>query len=372
MPIKKTHYEILGVPRTATAAQIKRRYRQLVREHHPDVAQDKAAAKTTFIEITEAYQTLSNADRRLIYDASLDAEMFKIPPRRPPATPRPSAGRPTHQTSRSRTVKVEDLIKQAKTAFVQGQFRTAAWLCKQVQQTDARNVQAHIIMGDIHRIQRRPDEAIAMYSIAVQLDPRNADVQAKLNRLLKQTARGDFGERRAALKMGLNLMGWSMIAFLLMLLYMNPGEPIPWLKANVFFVDTWSTMLLAVLLIAGGLMGFILSVNETVAPLDDELVFQAVRSPGPHRVTYPIGLILILFNLLNFYLAVAIYAIMGLVQESASKSVIVAFIATFILTALAAIVYTPGGPQVLLFGGNVTFTAVLFGWAIGDMFRPGW
>ena len=123
-------------------------------------------------------------------------------------------------------------------AFIQAQFRTAAWFCKQVQQMDARNVKAHVILGDIYRIQRRPEEAISMYSIAAQLDPRDADIQAKLNRMLKHGGSGDIGERRAALKMGLNLMGWSMIAFLLLLLYMNPGEPIPWLRMNVSFVST--------------------------------------------------------------------------------------------------------------------------------------
>jgi tetratricopeptide (TPR) repeat protein len=366
MPIKKTYYEILGVPRTATEAQIKRKYRQLVRTYHPDVAEDKAAAKAAFIEISEAYKALSNPDRRLIYDASLDAEMFKVPPRRPAPSSRPSTSRPRYQPSQNR-VQVEELLRQAKTAFTHGQFRTAAWTCNQIQQLDARNVQAHVILGDIYRIQRRAEEAIAMYSIAVQLDPRNPEIQARLNRLVKQS---QVGERRAALKMGLNLMGWSVMALVLMMLYMNPGEPIPWLRMNIALLDTWSTMLLAVLLIAGGLMGFILSVNETLDPLDDELVFQTVRSPN--KVRYPIGLILIVFNLFNFYLAAAIYAIMGLVQENASKSVITALIATFILTALAAIVYTPGGTQVLLFGGNVTFIAVLFGWAFGDMFRPGW
>ena len=199
MTIKKTHYEILDVPRTATAAQIKRRYRQLVRQHHPDVAQDKAAAKATFIRITEAYQALSNQDRRLIYDASLDADMFKVPPRRPSTSSRPSASRPTQQ-ARSRAVHVDELIHQAQAAFIQGQFRTASWICKQVQQMDARNVQAYVILGDIYRIQRRPEEAIAMYSIAAQLDPRNADVRAKLERMLKRPQSGYLGERRAALR----------------------------------------------------------------------------------------------------------------------------------------------------------------------------
>ena len=81
-------------------------------------------------------------------------------------------------------------------------------------------------------------------------------------------------------------------------------------------------------------------------------------------------MILLVFNLFNFYLAVGIYSVIGLIQESMSKSVLGAFAAVFMLVLLASIVYGADRSQVLLFGGNVVFPAVLFGWAIGDMFRP--
>ncbi len=170
----------------------------------------------------------------------------------------------------------------------------------------------------------------------------------------------------------MNLMGGSMAAFLLMLLYMSPGQPIYWLQQHLPFVGTWSIMLFAVLSIVGVLAGFLLSVNGTVELLDDALVFQAVRSPGPRTMSYPIGLILIIFNFFSFYLAVGIYVLIGVVQESVSKSVIKAFVATFVVILLASVIYLPGQSQVLLFGGNVVFPALLFGWAVGDMFRTGW
>ncbi len=64
--------------------------------------------------------------------------------------------------------------------------------------------------------------------------------------------------------------------------------------------------------------------------------------------------------------------LIGVVQESVSKSVIKAFVATFVVILLASVIYLPGQSQVLLFGGNVVFPALLFGWAVGDMFRTGW
>jgi molecular chaperone DnaJ len=61
-------YEVLGVPRTASSEDIKRAYRRLAREHHPDVNQGNPEAERRFKEINLAYQTLSDPARRRQYD----------------------------------------------------------------------------------------------------------------------------------------------------------------------------------------------------------------------------------------------------------------------------------------------------------------
>ena len=382
MPIKKNYYEILGVSRTATTEQIKRRYRLLVRKYHPDVAQDKAAAQAAFLQITEAYQTLTNSDRRTIYDASLDLEMFRVERRRPTSTAGPRSTGPTARprptpraAPRDQVIEAQRLVEQAQVAYRRQEFRWAAEACIEAKNLDPRNARAHVILGDIYAAQSRTDDAAAMYTIASQLDPRNTEILSKLNRLAKRRRPGQPAvtpERRAALKMGLNLMGWSMSAFMFAMLLMSPGQPIPWLQQNLAVVGTWSTMLIAVLMVTGGLTGFLMSVNDSVQPLDDELVFQAIPAPGSRPASYPIGLILVLFNLFSFYVAVAVYAIVARMQDRVSKSVVKSFVATFALVLIASVVYVRGGSQVFMFGGNVAFPAVLFGWAIGDMFRPGW
>jgi molecular chaperone DnaJ len=62
------YYNVLGVTRDADENTIKRAYRQLARKFHPDVAQDKASAETHFKEINEAYEVLSDAQKRANYD----------------------------------------------------------------------------------------------------------------------------------------------------------------------------------------------------------------------------------------------------------------------------------------------------------------
>jgi molecular chaperone DnaJ len=61
-------YELLGVPRDADETQIKKAFRKLARELHPDVNPDDAHAETRFKEVAEAYEILSDPERRATYD----------------------------------------------------------------------------------------------------------------------------------------------------------------------------------------------------------------------------------------------------------------------------------------------------------------
>src|SRR5689334_6142159 len=79
--LEKDYYKTLGVPKTATAAEIKQAYRELARKYHPDANKGDAKAEERFKEITEAYNVLSDAKQRKEYDdaRSMFGGGFRVP-----------------------------------------------------------------------------------------------------------------------------------------------------------------------------------------------------------------------------------------------------------------------------------------------------
>src|SRR6266545_7007577 len=64
----RDYYETLGVPRAASAAEIKKAFRKLAREHHPDKKPGDTAAERRFKDVNEANAVLSDPEKRKKYD----------------------------------------------------------------------------------------------------------------------------------------------------------------------------------------------------------------------------------------------------------------------------------------------------------------
>ncbi|MFZ5950663.1 MAG: DnaJ domain-containing protein, partial [Candidatus Rifleibacteriota bacterium] len=76
---KRDYYEVLGVPKNAEEAELKKAFRNLARQYHPDVNKNEDAVEK-FKEINEAYQILSDPQKRSAYDqfghAGIDPNSF--------------------------------------------------------------------------------------------------------------------------------------------------------------------------------------------------------------------------------------------------------------------------------------------------------
>lgn len=68
MAVKRDYYEVLGLSKGADAAAIKKAYRKLAKKYHPDMNPDNAEAERKFKEVTEAYNVLSDPEKKKLYD----------------------------------------------------------------------------------------------------------------------------------------------------------------------------------------------------------------------------------------------------------------------------------------------------------------
>lgn len=93
-------YELLGVPREASGDDIRKAYRKLARQHHPDANPDAPEAEERFKETQQAYEVLSNPEKKRQYD-----EMIRASARRS----RSSSGTGTVGSARSRNTSQVDL-----------------------------------------------------------------------------------------------------------------------------------------------------------------------------------------------------------------------------------------------------------------------
>ncbi|MGQ9539958.1 MAG: J domain-containing protein [Armatimonadota bacterium] len=382
----RDYYEVLGVPPNATDEQIRRRFRELARKYHPDVNRSPDA-EHRFKEITEAYRVLSSPSLRADYDlmrrsaqnarTGTGSATTTPPPRSRPSSQqstrqqRPTGASSAYTSARSAEIEAQQLLQSAMLAYARGNLYEAQSLAKRVLRIQRHNAQAYEILGDVYRQERRIEEAIAMFTCALQCNTRSASAQSKLDALLRQ--RYFYGtEPPRAASAGIlwarygQMVGWVVVTMLVLA---------PWYLAletdgvfqGIGFVSRWSGALALLMLTASMLAGALLTLGGRIEPIA-QVVWWPHRQGLPQAHLAVAGLLGVL-GVLAFYAAAFLYLLIASTRNAFHRTLnrvvgtVVALTVGFVLS------YAPGREQVALFAPNLLWFGVLCGWAFGDSVR---
>jgi hypothetical protein len=103
LAVEATHYETLGVPYSASKAEIKKRYYELSKKHHPDLNNHDPHAPTRFLRISSAYAILANTEKKERYDREVRRRVGGNTARTSSAGGSPLGARPPHGLSKRQT-----------------------------------------------------------------------------------------------------------------------------------------------------------------------------------------------------------------------------------------------------------------------------
>lgn len=371
------YYTLLGLSSKATPEEIKRRYRKLVRRYHPDVRPDKEVAHQQFVQLVEAYQTLSDPERRQAYDAALR----HLGPSSVPG-PAGAAGRPRPaEASRSAwRSQIEALLSMAERSLAQGDYAAAIEKCKKIMALDPQHARAHALWGDACLEQGEFEQAILLYSLAVQFDPHSILYGEKLQQAIREEQIAAFRQQRFSARPGLEpaarkgrravpfqpYLNASLVLIALALVGWAVRQPGPVLSERLPIPLHVALSAVGI----GGLVGMLLALKGWLGPFDEELIYATVQERVGGGT--PLGLLLGIASLVWIYFGLLVYCVIVLVNESLSRSILLAFGVTFLIVGMAALLAPQAWKPILLFGGNFVFIAVVLGWLVGNVGQNSW
>lgn len=365
----KTHYEVLGVKAASTGDEIRSAYRKLVLQHHPDRSSDPKS-KAIFLAASDAYQVLGDKDRRRDYDDRLAIEK-KLGERRASAKPKtPSPPPRAYSTKSAQIAEVKLDVNRLNTLFSRGNYVEAEILARSVIEKDHRQSVPYAVLGDIARIGGNKKEAIRMYALALQYDPRNPAYQRRYDELVEQPVQVVPSSGRPAAKgaatrqnsMFAPLFGLGLV--LIACIYVVFSREIP-IVPHIAFISTWTFGLIAMLFLSGAILGSCMSLDGLL----DSVHSMGTTALGKMSPSVALATI----AAVSFWAAAGMYIAIGVVRKSfnmtTSRVIACVVAATCLLGFAAEATGTISGVQVFLWGGNVVYVGVLCGWIVADALK---
>lgn len=374
-----THYDTLGLGREATPEEIKRAFRSLARRLHPDVAHD-ADSTSKFLEVKEAYEVLSDPERRRDYDAIL--ALYDDQARRRGQAQRDAEERrrqKAEQRSRdefereqfqARTRPRPDASTATDAARLAGllgahRFAEAERLARAILERDPRNAVAYGALGDVAAYRGDLVSASSFFAYAAQFDPVNPLYQRRHEQLIFAASAGPQS-RPGAPEPAVNPVPLVIGGFLVLVMgcYTVVAREEP-LLPGIALVSTWTLGQLVMMLLAGVVTGTATAASGALHR------FEAHGATSVMRV--PPGTALAFVALINFWFATAMYVVIGITQDAFNFSVsrLLASVAASTI-ALALFAWQTSGAamlQVLAWGGTLVYLGALMGWYVTDSLR---
>ena len=390
----RTHYQTFEITPTASADDIKKRYRELARKYHPDVNPGDPGAARKFAAIADAYRVLGDPDARATYDAELLMQARAARPS-PMAQPQSQAQRgqagatstnrsgttgakPQPQNVQAAHIESEKYAELARKCYFQGRFIEAKEHAIRSLSYNHRNAMAQEIMGDVYMQQGRLDDAAKHYTFCLQFDQFNGSARMKLERLHRTASRSThvqpprgggnhnsafLSRKQQKLQALIKLVGYS--AAILMIGFWFISEP-NYPSIGIDFVKTWSVQFILMAIAIGGWLGLIQSVTGEVRRFEDEFLIG-----GAHLAAggFPAGPALLVLGVVFFPLGMLSHIGITLVQDGFHRSVGMLYGTVTAAGLMLAIFGGVGFGETLAFGGNILFLGHIFGRLLGDFFR---
>lgn len=195
MSLQRNYYEVIGVTPAATTDDIKKKYRELARQFHPDVVKDKTLGQKVFTQINQAYRVLADPEKRSQYDTTLLTDKVRNGASSGAGTAPAASSRPASSAGSSapaqgapqalsaqQVATTTRLMADAEAAMMQNKLGNVKTICDKVLEIDTRNCKALSLMGDALVQMGKPQDAAAAYRRAQQIAP-SALLQSKISRL---------------------------------------------------------------------------------------------------------------------------------------------------------------------------------------------